>query len=552
MPTTTTPNGSVVTYDPNGLWKMWDINEIYTGALATNKYVPKVRDHVINPLTNQTYRVVAVDQQTLVPTLEEIGTNNDSDGELLSSGVGQNPDTYRVYLDTSVVPYTLRVDARLKIHSTEAAYAKIFKGSNITATGRVLSMLYDQNGTFLTHNIPMTLVAMNTHDNHAIKAVPTCYTNEQLVNGERVTVVVYTAEGGEVSRQPCWVNLSSFVASIEADTRYVSHISLVSPFISATDESVVEYPINVPLQALNMFGRVHYSDGSYNELPVDGGKFSLLGLERFVGTYSSQKVPLTLRYKLDTNEVAYGQLVSADGKHISEPYMLVTTEQRGAFTVKLAGYPQWRSAESEYQMRWFMTDLNRNVMFDVTPYIYYNQSSDVFNPTGYGVVQHLSVRLNLKDVSQALPSYIHTQTLSVVLTNAGTAAGSNWKVAFENNQEPLFGENIYAQMNMINQNLWRVSLRAGITNFNDWLARFFYDSKPLYAIGREAKAPEPTHMVIFNGAARSEVPIAYWNQEFTVSLNLAAQTNLQIEFIRRQDQGDLHLGVVAVPLHQVI
>ncbi len=545
------PDGYTVTYDPDALWRTWDIDQIYTGVTGLNKHVPKVRDHLINPVTNQRYIVKAIDPLTLVPTYEDIGSNTSNEGDLLSAGVGSQPDTYRAYLDTSVTPHTLHVDSRLKLHSSAATYAKIFKGANISSTGHVLGMLFDNNGTFLTHNIPLETVALTNVDNIAIKAVPTCYTNESLADGELITVVIYTAEGGEVSRRSLWINNSSFIPGISADTRYVSHVALSSPFVSDTDESVIEYPINVPLQALNMFGEVHYSDGSHVTLPVDGGKFSLLGLERFVGTYPGQHVPLVLRYKLDPTEVAYGQLVSADGKHISEPYTLVTTEQRGAFTVKLSGYPVWRPTLSEYQMRWFMTDLNRDVMFEVTPYVYYNQSSDVFDPDGYGIVQNLSIRVNLKDISAALPSYVHTQTQSVVLMSPGTVAGANWKIAFEANQEPLFGEALSAQVVMINQNLWRLNVRAGITNFNDWLDRFFYDFKPLYDVRREAKTPEPTHMVLFIGGARSEVPIEYWNQEFTVSLNLSAQANLQIEFIRRTDQGDLRLGVVAVPLHQI-
>jgi hypothetical protein len=545
------PDGYTVTYDPDALWRLWDIDQIYTGVTGQNKHVPKVRDHLINPITDQRYRVTAIDPLTLVPTYEDITNGTSNEGELLAAGVGSQPDTYRIYLDSSVTPHKLHVDARLKLHADTAAYAKIFKGTNISASGHVLGMLYDQNGTFLTHNIPLVLVAMDTHENHGIKVIPTCYTNEELVDGAMVTAVIYTAEGGEVSRRTLWVNNSSFIPDLAADTRYVSHVTLESPFMSQTDDHVIEYPINVPLQAMNMFGRVHYSDGSSILLPVDGGKFSLLGLERFVGTYPGQHVPLVLRYRLDTTEVAYGQLVSADGKHIAEPYDLVTTEQRGAFTIKLSGYPVWRSDLSEYQMRWFMSDLNRDVMFDVTPYIYFNQSSDVFNPVGYGLVQKLSVRVNLKDVSQALPSFIHTQTQTVVLMSPGTVAGANWKLAFEPNQEPLFGEALSAQVNMINQNLWRLNIRAGITNFNDWLDRVFYDSKPLYDLRKEQKAPEPTHIAMFIGAARSEVPISMWNQEFTVSLNLSSQSNLQMEFIRRTDQGDLRLGVVAVPLHSV-
>lgn len=541
-------DGATVTYDPDGLWKTWNIDEVYMGGVGLNKHVPKVVDHLKNPRTNQTYIVTALDPATLIPTYEEIGAASASAGELLSSGVGANPDTYRAYLDATVVPHVLNIDARLKVGSGAGSYAKIFKGTNISPSGKVISMIFDQSGNFITNNIPLVLVALDTHENHTWKSVGKAYTNESMADGEMITVVIYDAEGHEIARRVCWVNNSTFVAGISADQRYVSHIALESPFISPTDESLLEYPINIPIQALNLFGRVYFSDNSSTVLPVDGTKFSLLGLGRFVGTYTGQKVPLVLRYKFDANETAY-ESVSQDGAYMSEPYSLVTTEQRGAFTIKLSGYPVWRTDLNEYRMRWFMSDLNRDVMFDVTPYVYYNQSSDVFSGSTYGVVQNLSIRVNMKDVSAALPSYIHTQTQSIVLVSAGTVQAANWKVAFEVNQEPLFGENLFAMTNMINQNLWRINVRSGITQFSDWLNRTFYDSKPLHDSRKEVRAPEPTHMVFFNGDARSEVPIVYWNQDFTVSTNLTGQNNVQIEFIRRTSQGDLRLGVVCMPLH---
>lgn len=541
-------DGHVVSYDPDALWKTWSIDEIYTGGAGLNKFVPKVNDHLVNPRTNQRYLVTVVNPTTLIPTYEEIGTSTSGEDAMLSSGVGTNPDTYRAYLDTSVTPHVLNVDARLKTSGASVSHAKIYKGTNISPTGKVISMIYDQSGNFISNNVPMELITYDSHTSISEKAVGKAYTNETLAEGELVTVVVYDTEGHVVTRRVLWINVSTFVASISADQRYVSHISLESPFLSTTDESLLEYPINIPVQALNMFGRVHYSDGSSLLLPVDGTKFSMLGLGSFVGTYTGQRVPLVLRYKFDANEVGYSS-VSTDGSFISEPYSLVTTEQRGAFTVKLSGYPVWRSELSLFQMRWFMSDLNRDVMFDVTPYVYYNQSSDVFTGAAYGVVQNLSIRLNLKDVSAALPSYIHTQTQSVVLVSPGSTPAANWKVAFEVNQEPLFAEALFGITNMINQNLWRVNVRSGITQFADWLNRVFYDAKPLHDSRKEVRAPEPTHMVFFNGVARSEIAIAYWNQEFTVSTNLLNQTNLQIEFIRRTSQGDLHLGVVCMPLH---
>lgn len=34
-------------YNPNGRWQVWNMEEIYLGDIAANKYVPKVNDVIL-------------------------------------------------------------------------------------------------------------------------------------------------------------------------------------------------------------------------------------------------------------------------------------------------------------------------------------------------------------------------------------------------------------------------------------------------------------------------------------------------------------------------
>lgn len=541
-------DGYVVTYDPNGLWRQWSVNEIYTGTTGLNKFVPKIKDWVINPDTGQVLICTAVDDSTLIPTLSPLSSDNNIS---LTDAVGNLPDTYRVTIDTTSIPYTLMVDPRFWVGGSDASYAKLFRGTNTTHTGEVLSFIYDNIGTLLGNNIALEDVARNNVTNIFQKAVKVCKTNTLLGNGEIVTLVVYSDEGRVFTERSMKVVQSSWIPSAAADIRYVTHVSLESPFMSAVDNTLLEYPINVQLSAINLFGIVHYSDGSRSDpQPIDGAKFSVFGLDQFVGVYPTQRAGVTLVYRLDSNEAAYGA-VSADGKHMTAAYQLVTTDQQGSYTIRLAGYPVWNVTEAAYKMKWFMTDLNRGTATEVTPYVYYNTSSDVFNGTRYGAAQTLSVRINLRDVSQSYPSYIHTQVQRVTLNSAGTVAGPNWKLAFDLNQQPLFGETLHATAVMINQNLWRLNLRFGASTYQEWLNRIYYDAKPLFDSRTESKALEPTHFVVFNGNVKTEVPITSWNTEFQVSVNYAALSNVQIEFIRKVGATALHLAVVAMPLKRI-
>lgn len=528
-------------YDPDARWTQWNKNEIYFGSEANHKYVPKVGDWVIDTSAKITYNVVSIDPSTLIPTLSPVNEIDTGD-DLLGTG----NDTYRVYYDDSVIPYALTVDARLEVGGTMTSYAKIFRGTDVGPNGKVLSFLFDTSGNFLTNNIPLELKAVDNHDNHTAKTVAVCHTKETLIDAERVTVVIYTAQGHVVAKKVLKIEATSFIRSVGAGTKYISHLSIKTPFLNPNDTSLIDYPINVPLQAFNVTGVVNYSDGSTQEYPVDGVRFKLLGLERFVGTVIGQRIPLVLAYNLTPTEIAYGN-VSVDGKVVTQPYKLITTVQNGAFSVKLFGYPAWNLNTNSYQMRWYMMDLNRNILFDVSPYVVYNQNSDVFNSEAYNVNQSLSVRLNLKDVSSAFASYIHTQTLNVIIRTPGVTSAvwsTNWLVGFEANQTPFYGSNLNAKVEMVNQNLYKLNIKSDIMNFNDWLDKVYKASKPLIDIKKESQPLTPTHFVVFNDTgARVEYPITNWDQDLMVGIVLKTAGTQFIEFIRKTTTDTLRLSV---------
>ena len=541
-------DGHAPQYDPNGRWTTWSKGEIYIGTDGLNKYVPKVGDWVQDTTTMIKEQVTAVDALTLIPTLVAIDDGNADNSDLL---VGSTSDSYRVYLDTSVVPHILAVDARLKIAGSMTHHAKIFRGGDTSATGKLISFLFDTSGNYLTDEIPLELVAVDSHTNHTLKTVTVCHTRETMKDGERVTVVIYNDQGHVVSKNALIVENTSFIRHISAGTKYISHISIDSPFISATNANVLEYPINVPIQAFNMFGNVHYSDGTKNRLAIDGTKFRLYGLDNFVSTVVGQDIKLALSYVLDPTEAAYGA-VSGDGKYITAPISLITTAQDGAYTVKLYGYPAWNDVVAGYRMQWYMMDLNRDILFDVTPYVYYNQNSDVFDPVGYGKIQNLSVRLNLKDVSAGLKSYIHTQTIAIVLKAPIGATETRWLVGFDPNQTPFYGNDLYATVEMVNQNLWKVNVKNDRANQSAWLADVYESVKPLIDRKKEITPPVPTHMVFVYENSRTEYPISEWDKDMQVNGELSVSNgSLYIEFIKRTTTGDIRLAIAGLPIKEL-
>ena len=541
-------------YSPNSRWTIWNKNEIYTGGPGQGRYVPKVGDLVLDQEYWIWYEVQSINSVTMVAVLVEketknLGGNLDDYDKLLGVGPGTQSDTYRVYVDKSVVPYVMAVDARLRVAGTMCASCKIFRGAELSNDAAVISKVYDNSNNFLGTIVPLELVAQD--GNISIRTVPVCYTSEDLKDGELVTAVFYSNSGHVVSKRQLLVENTSFIRSTDDSVKYIIGISLRSPFMSDSDPNIISYPINVPLAGMFLTGVVHYSDGSTMELPVDNQKFSIYGFDHFVSTIVGQKLDIVLKYSLSNEEVCY------DSKHtnerfITKSYKAVIAKADGAYTVKLFGYPNWIDGISGYRMEWFIYNLDRTINQRVTPYVRFNENSQIFDPLLFGTRQRMSVTLNLQDVSSMYKYYRHVQTIDVTLLTPGGETGTNWLVGFDPTQNPQYGVNNKFQFEFINEDLKKLKIDLGCTNVNEWLSRLYYPSKPLVNPITESEPMVPDFFALVVGTERIEYKLNMWNGVFTVSDRVYQGSTVFVEFFKRTANNDIRLAVAGIPVEQVV
>lgn len=543
-------------HEPDSRWTTWALQQIYIpGNAGSGFYIPKLNDYVVDYSTDERYVVTDVDISTGGSTLKKIvGIKDPGDMDgidvLLGVGPGTQSDTFRAYIDKSVIPHTLAVDARCYVNGSMVSYAKIFKGANAGAGAKVVSAFYDQSGNLLGQNVPLELVAMPNGQNYAVKCPKVCYTSEDLQDNELLTIWFYDDAGGVVSKRVLIVENTAFIRSTDAATKYITGITLESPFMSSSDPNLMEYPINVPLRGLDLFGVVHYSDGSSRRMPVDGTKFSIFGFNDFVATIVGQQIPLVLRYNLSQDEIVYGA-TAGEGLYITENYKAIATKADGAYTVKLFGYPVWIDSVNGYRLEWFLYNLDRNIYYKVTPYVRFNENSPAFDPIAYGVNQRLSVSINLRDVNGSYNNYIHVQTIDVALMRQGSDhTGTNWTIGFDPGQNPPYARNAHAETTFINQNLWKVKIGLGETTKAAWLERLYSQTKPLTDPAKEVNPPEPDFFALVYGDTAVEFPIAQWNDELTVSNSTPDSSTLYIKFYKRTVENDLQLAMAALPVWQ--
>lgn len=542
-------------YDEDIPHRIWLMDDIWLGDSAEGKYVVKPKDLVYEIIGGNTtlYRVVSVDEETLIPTLKEtiIKVDNATFLEadiLFGVGPGTQADTYRVYIDKSTSPYTLCVDQRLQVNGTMTKTAKIFKGSTVNSSGEVISMLYDNSGNFISENIPLELVAINNHDNYAIKSIPPCKTKADLVDGEIVTAVLYGDDGGVVSKRQLLVENTAFIRNRDVSVKYISHISLECGFFSENNDHLIEFPVNLPLNSINLMGVVHYSDGSTLKLPVDGNKFQLAGLNDFVSTIVGQKVELVLIYTLSDDEVAYGTIVGE--KHtMTEPYELLVTDINLDLSVKLFCYPEWQSEAAGYKLKFYMFSQDRNLWENVTPLVQFDDRTEALDGKLYGYKQFKTVYLNMKDVSSTYKNYTHVQNIEVILLRKPDGRNSLWKVkSVADENLPYYGEKTFAILKKIN-NSYALKIDNEKNDVSEWLKSFYDVNTPMFNSLYETTYPKPTHFYLtVDGVTTKYMVERDWNKELILSKKPSLYKNAIILFTREVGGKILYLNAIDMPI----
>lgn len=569
VPSTTGTDGQVPIYQPNNRWQIWNLIEIYTGGVGANRYVPNVNDYVVNTSTGETWKVSSVDPTTLIPTLVTATPLNtggmSSIDTLLGVGPGTQSDTYRVYIDKSVIPHTLAVDARLMVCGSMVKNAIIYRGSMATGNEVAISGTYDQTGKLLGQTIPLETVAIPTAaslpallqwllpntpiTNIAVMTVPVCYTMSDLPDGEVVTVVFYSDTGNVVSKRQLLVENTAFIRNPDRSVKYITSIALESPFISSSNPTLIQFPLNVPVSGLMLTGVVNYSDGSQLRMPVDGTKFKVSGFEGFLSTIIGQPFSVVLKYTLGANEVVYNAN-NVGGPFITNIYKAQTTKIDNAYTVKLFGYPVWIDAVNGYRMEWFMYNLDRSVMYLVTPFVKVSPSSPAFNPTLYGVIQHLIVDINLNDVSGTYTPYNFTQAVDITLLTPGKTHATNWTIGYAPNQSPAYGVNTFAISTFTNQNYWTLDLTSGAVDLPSWLNLMYYSTMPLFDSNMETAAPAPNFFALLFGNQTIEFPIAEWNTVHQIANAVPDGSTVFIKWIYRTPLNDQQLAISGITVYQ--
>lgn len=552
-------DGKVPVHNPEGAFQIWSLRELFVpGGPGTGRFIPKVRDLVADNYGDGEHPfqyVAAVDVMTGKSTLRPWNSTpvqQLTEGDIMT-GVGNvvTAETWRMYLDTSVTPFAATIDQRLCYPGPSVSYVKVMVTGN-DGVMRPISIFYDGQGNLVDENVPVVPAFMRNPDvpegYTVVKGVPTFYTREDLDNNTPVTVIAYGAAGHEVSRRQLLVVRTGFTPRRNDGIKYIRDISLRSPFMSDTDSEVINLPVNVPLQGLYMRGVVSYSDGTEAEYPIDGIRFSLIGLTDYVATEPNRRAKLVLRYTVQQNEISLGG-VQTDNFYRTKRYTVMTKEAQGAYNVKLYAYPEWIDPVQGYVLRYFLYNSDRRVKYDVTHLVELSTNGQPFRPTLYGVLQTLNVGIDLSKVSPSYVNYRFNEIIQIILWREGSERSTNWTIQFETGQNPSYGENNRAKLKFINHNYYLLSVDNNCKTQEEWLEKLYWRTLPVFNSRTEVRGIEPTHFRIKVGNETHEYALSEWKLVKQVMSGLKDNDTLYIQWIKKNPDSILELGVSGLPVY---
>lgn len=540
-------------YNPHRGWREWYKPEVWTGPDGTGVYVPCVNDRLFDydrgyervTWVEETYPHRYTTEPWEAPRKPEDVAGMDL---LRGSGPGYRSESYRLLVDDSQVPARAAIKGSVYVNALDASYAVLFRGNDTSDKSAVISKFYDDAMVLLGENIPLELVAMPDHQNYGVKTVKPFHITHSLTEREEVTLVFYGANNRKLSEANLLVNKTGFIRGIEAGQRYISDIELITPWRDVNDPNRLVFPVNITLSSITMFARAIYSDGSKSKnLPIDGTKVRLDGLDSYLPTNTGDPVNLVLSYQLGPNENAYGTIGLA--RNYTKVYRAVTGPVQGAYSVRLFGFPCWNRDIGSYELHWYLLNLDRDQWYRCDEHIEQAQNSAAFDGRRYGEVQDLTFVVDLNKIDRRFASYRHEQKLRVSLARAYDQNEELWEVFQYAGQVPGYGKGLRAEFTNISGSNYTVRLASGLASLSDWLRVAYYAVQPIINPEVEVVPPEPTHFVLSTGLVTQEYSLDAWNTDLISIVEVRPGENVYLHWIRRDGNTDLQLGVSAFPVH---
>ena len=544
--------------DPSRAFRVWNIKEIFTGDLGVTTehlYVPNVEDLVVDG-KGVMRQVIAVDPVSAIPTMVVIngepGDITDPDSIIDGLRARQPHGINRIFVDNSTVPATVTVHSRYRIYGSEATQAKLFKGTDTSDNGQVISHTLNSSNIIVSEMIDLVPLY---DTNNTIKRPPRFHTTTPMEDGELVTLVVYAASGRVVDEYPFIIRNANMISGPTATNIYIEDIELLSDLLSDDDPKLIEHPLHVPVTTTMMQCRVHYSNGDKADHAIDGSKVKLHGVNSFNTSIIGPTSNVVLSYYPDPSEPSIN-LQGSIRPSISKTYKLTTVGNVTDVAYKLYVVPIWTG--TEYRLVYRLTDVAYESDIDVTEYVTTTRTDGTaFKGNDFSREQTVNAVLDMSRINpNQTPPYVHVQQYKITLDRPGSSDYNDYVIDYGGDGYTYFGNGHYATAGVTGDHKFKVDINQ--SNKTDWLSWLYRAVDPIFDSSITDRGPEPTHFRLEHGGTNGNrligtFDISKWRDEFALGTlrNWEQGYPMNIVFIVRANGQDKVIGIAPLSIKYI-
>lgn len=496
----------VVAIPPIAWWEMIHMKELYKGQYEINppndinleRRIPRVGWWVCDESGFSRVNQVLDDNTSVLGRIYP-GQGDDYANIITGPAVHQYTTPFRLMVDPTTTPVRFRVDDAMKFNGSEPLYYKVFKGSDTTVNGQIVSTAVDGSGKPTNANLQLEIVQGANSQNTLVKVAKGGHLLELLADQEMVTVMAYRADGLQVDYRPAVVCYTTNMAPLDLAKRTIIQISLETPFLNKDDKHLIDIPVNMLIDSAVIMGVVTYNDGTVSRLPINGEKFKLNGFANFTATTAGAMYDLGLSYFLSDDEIAWDALGNTPVRTKVENYKIRAINPDGNYTAKLFVVPNWTKT-GKYELKWYLYNMERKYVYDVTGKVEFTPGFS-FNGSAYSTKQQLRVAINMGDVDDYFINYRFVTNLAITLVNPGTAVSQSTYYRIEYDDQYVYGPGlrIDATSSSTQINTFNLNIANGCTTVEEWINKVYYPTTPLYYTSAEDLPPNPTEFILRNG-----------------------------------------------------
>lgn len=529
--------------------RLWNITEIVTtNPPVSGQKVALVDDFVVDWNVG-VYRVSAVEVGTNIATLEPKVRFSDStlldpsNGSIISALSMYMPNSgTRVMVDKAVSPFTITTDPRYITRGIEAVEMRCFYGTNVSATGEVISARYNGGGVLISDLIPLSEVVTGEP---RLKRPPVFETTKDLNSDDIVTYVFYDATGRKVGTQPFLVSDSGAIFDYNSGAAFITGIELRGDMIDAVDSMLINNPLNTPFQTALLEAWLSYSDGSEVKVSIDGNKCRLEGIRGFNTSMLTTPKNVVLIYNCDPGEPA----VNTGGttqRFIAETYKLANIAIDTSFSLKLFIVPEYVDVSTGYTYKYYLTSQDGDVDADVTTFVNDKITGGLDLPgTNHGNPMEVTLGLDLDTVLPgAYPGHYHTQILTLTTYIPGTVGFGPFALDYQNGGTQVWrSDKIAHANNTLNGN---VNFGKDYTSISAMIGDMYLNIHPLFDSSVTLTPPDPTHAILMYKGSEFEVDLSTnWNANIALPVGwptFVDNTTLNVKWLIRDGSNDYIKG----------